>query len=104
MRAHGRYSPWTSERPAHWAWESAEFSISLTEGVLLRPIDPSLACVLDVWSVPSYRKVLSVWWIPERPWEPPGLSKAKDDGWLEALGWSVPQTPLRDSRGRGSES
>ena len=90
VRANGTYSLWESAAPGHWVLETSDFSIWLTEGILLRPIDQATSCVLDVWSVPSSQKLLSVSWMPERPWEPPRLTKAKDDGWLKVLGWPAP--------------
>ena len=91
VRAEGKYSAWNSEMPGHWALETSEFRLLLTEGVLLFPTDVATSCLLDVWSLRKSGKLLSVRWMPERPWEPPHIvAKAKDDGWLQALGWSPP--------------
>ena len=74
--------------PAHWLLENGDFRLCLTEGVLLRPVDLAASCFFDAWSMPKHQKLLSVWWMPESPWEPPGMAIAKGGEWLDALGWS----------------
>lgn len=89
VRAEGKYSAWEPNMPGHWVLETSEFRIFLTEGILLFPTDAATSCLIDVWPAGTYRKLLSVRWMPDRPWDPPHLvTKAKDDGWLGALGWA----------------
>ena len=72
--------------PAHWEWMPNDMLIVLTEGVLLAPNDPELASTLDIWPE-SEKKVLSISWLPSKPWEPPQIRGFENGDWLRALGW-----------------
>ena len=41
--------------------------------------------ITAIWP-PCERKVLSIRWVPERPWEPPQIVCLKPGKWIGALG------------------
>jgi hypothetical protein len=65
LRASGKHEPATATQTAHWVLEVGEFSVSLSEQVLLCPDDTELSSVLDIWD--AREKVLSVCWMPDKP-------------------------------------
>lgn len=85
VRASGVFSPATAIEPAHWVVNTGPWAINLTEHVLHGPADAVLSMVLDVWGPPG-GKVLSVSWMPDRPWAPPCVVCCKRGPWQELLG------------------
>jgi hypothetical protein len=67
----GKYTPAAGTQPAYWGRDIGEWQVYLTEHVLLSSEDPALSMLLDVWPRAGGGKVLSVSWMPDRPWVPP---------------------------------
>ena len=68
----GSYHPVEVHMPAHRKLEIQGWSMLLTEGVLLSPVEPALSSMVDVWF--NHKKVLSVSWYPSKPWLPRHVS------------------------------
>ncbi len=84
----------TVRMPAHWRLEAWNLHFIYTEGVLLLPTDPSLSCMLDIWSA-SHKKQLSISWEPDRPWQPMHIAS------FDPLGAWIPLMNLIPVGGRG---
>lgn len=76
--------------PAHWILETPDAQFILAHGVLPHPDASALEAILDVWAGPKGNKVLSVAWVPEKPWRPPTVIRYTAGDWLRLLG--CPQT------------
>ena len=68
----GSYHPIEVHMPANRELEIQGWSMLLTEGVLLSPVEPALSSMVDVWF--NHKKVLSVSWYPSKPWLPRHVS------------------------------
>lgn len=82
VRASGVYSAASATRPEFWHLEVGAWALSLTERVLLSPIDPALSSLLDVWASAG-GKVFSASWMPDRPWVPPRVVQCKPGHWQD---------------------
>lgn len=84
LRAKGEHHPAGAEGPTHWRLDTPELKIAYTEGALLSPDDRSLSNLLDVWTEKD-KKVVSLSWEKERPWQPVQIVRLVRGPWLEDL-------------------
>jgi hypothetical protein len=84
----GTFTPATARQPALWVAIVGHWQVSLAENVLLSPIDPALSMLLDVWPAAGGKKVLSVSWMPDKPWSPPRIVQCRRGEWQELLAQS----------------
>jgi hypothetical protein len=84
IRAKGEYQAAGVSGPAHWRLETPELIVIYAEGALLRPDDRSLSSVLDIWTNPG-RKVVSLSWENDRPWQPVSIVRMATGSWLQSL-------------------
>jgi hypothetical protein len=84
LRAKGEHHPAGAEGPTHWLLDTPELRLVYSEGALLSPDDRSLSCLLDVW-VDRRKKVLSLSWEADRPWQPVRIALLARGPWHEEL-------------------
>lgn len=85
LQAKGSREAATVQMPTHWRMEAWNLHFIYAENVLLLPSDPSLSCLLDVWSA-AWRKQLSISWQPDRPWQPLHIASFDPRGtWIPLL-------------------
>ena len=85
VRELGQRTPHAATAPGCLTLELAGLTIQLAEQILLLPSDKALSALLDIWPLGG-KKVLSIRWVPERPWEPPQIVCLKPGDWIGALG------------------
>jgi hypothetical protein len=84
IRTKGEHQAAGVSGPAHWRLETQELIVIYAEGALLRPDDRSLSSVLDIWTKPG-KKVVSLSWENDRPWQPVGIVRMATGPWLQSL-------------------
>jgi hypothetical protein len=84
VRAKGRHHAAGACSPEHWRLETSELILVCTEGALLSPDDRSLSSLLDIW-MSQGKKVVSLSWQSDRPWQPVDVVRLAPGPWLESL-------------------
>jgi hypothetical protein len=85
VRERGKLSPATAAQPQYCELDIGGFHIILTEGALLTPVDEALSSMLDIWPSQGTGKLLSVSWMPDKPWLPPRVVQCKAGDWQRLL-------------------
>jgi len=83
--AAGKFEPAQAQSPSHWELTVNGYIVVFTEGALLRPVDPAVSSVLDVWP-DGGRKAFSVSWYPSQPWHPPQVASCTVGSWIDRRG------------------
>ncbi len=84
VRARGKHHTAEASGPAHWRLETSDLMLVYTEGALLSPGDRSLSSLLDVWTSQG-KKMLSLAWERDRPWQPVDIIRLAPGPWLQSL-------------------
>lgn len=83
VRAKGEHHAAEAFSPANWQMKTFELMLIYAEGALRSPDDRSPSSLLDIWS--SNKKVASLSWQPDRPWQPVNVVRLTPGTWLESL-------------------
>jgi hypothetical protein len=84
VRAKGEHHAAEALSPANWQMKASELILIYAEGALMRPDDRSPSSLLDVWAGQG-KKVVSLSWQPDRPWQPVDVVRLTSGPWLESL-------------------
>ena len=66
--------------PALLLLRLGKLKVGLTEDVLVLPDHLATSTLLDIWDASG--KVFSTYWIPQKPWIPPTITRLKRGLWL----------------------
>ncbi len=84
LRSNGEYHPAEAGLPSRWTLQWRGLHVSLVGQVLLLPDDDAQSALLDIWPTKG-QKVLSVRWMPSKPWLSPQIVSFRPGEWLTSL-------------------